>query len=311
MTMTDSALRAALRLYPVRYRRERGEEMAATFAETTAGSSGHAAAREVLDLAAYGLRLRLGLASGSLPARLAAMAAPFAVGAAAGVPLALLERRFRGGLLNLEAGPSFGVAWVPALLAVVAALFGRWAVTRALAVLGALAVAAQACFDYSYLFRYEALNSWGLARWAAMVAPPALWALMLLAIPSDLLPRMTWARRAAVLASMLTVFAAWRMSDVLGQSVRQLTYWDAGVLCLALAAVVGAARGRWLPAALAVTSLPLLMASSLNGMHYTAGAFHNPVFVLMLPALAVVVAIGLRSVQHPEVAFSKQSSVAD
>ncbi|MFJ5924577.1 hypothetical protein ACIQF6_18460 [Kitasatospora sp. NPDC092948] len=90
--MSGLGLKLALLLHPAAYRRERGGELAAVFTDSTAGAGRWTTARETVDLAGHGVRLRLGLSSDGVLAQLAAPAAPFAATAAVGGGLALLLR---------------------------------------------------------------------------------------------------------------------------------------------------------------------------------------------------------------------------
>ncbi|MEV4923843.1 hypothetical protein [Streptomyces roseoverticillatus] len=70
-------------LYPRAYRRTHGDEIAAHYAESTAGASFAERRREEADLAAHALRMRLRLTSGDPLGRALAVAAPYAATGAA------------------------------------------------------------------------------------------------------------------------------------------------------------------------------------------------------------------------------------
>ncbi|MFJ3790145.1 hypothetical protein [Kitasatospora sp. NPDC090091] len=205
--MTDFTLKAALRLYPARYRRERADEIAAVFADTTAGAGRLATAREAFDLAAYGLRLRTRLTSSSPGGRLAALTAPLAAGASAGMAATfqLAEHSWFDLELPREARdvPFFlalAAITVLPLLGAVAALFGRWSAARLLAGGTALAVLAHLAME-------AASVPWGSRVWVvfyvfAFDGAFLLWSLVQLAAPRDALPSPTWRERGLVLVSV-------------------------------------------------------------------------------------------------------------
>lgn len=76
---TPGLLRVALRAYPKASRGEHAQELAAIYAEATAAQGRIAAAREALDVAGHGLRLRCGLGGGGRADEIVARAVPLAV----------------------------------------------------------------------------------------------------------------------------------------------------------------------------------------------------------------------------------------
>ncbi|MEU6237870.1 hypothetical protein [Kitasatospora sp. NPDC047058] len=293
------ALRAALRLYPARYRRERGDELTAVFADSTAESGRLATAREALDLGAYGLRMRTGLTATSTAGRLLALAAPLIAGAIAGLGLT------RGGY---EAAHSawvsmwdlpdrftqvpfylgfLGQVFVPLLL-VAAVLAGRWRLAR----YAALAVAF--------------VGLWGAAWWAAAYswdpwlvfletseATPALFAGVLFALaPQELLERPGLRERGAVLAAMVGGGLVLWAEDFYSSFVL-MDGATAGVLLLVpLFALLFAARGRLLPAAVGLAVLPLTLMFSLFRLWQVAGGVSG-LLPWALGAAAALVLLGM------------------
>ncbi|BAJ30202.1 MULTISPECIES: hypothetical protein [Kitasatospora] len=255
------ALRTVLALYPAGYRRDRGDELAEVFADSTAGAGRLATAREALDLAGYGLRLRTGLSATALGGRLLAVAAPLLAGALAGQVALPGDLRFWR--VGAVARAGFDVPWqqlpdglallgltvVPVLLAVAAA-FGAWRAARTLAgvvvLLGAVQLAVAA---------FVAPTGWLLLLDATSLLPYLAAGGMLLAVPAELLERPGRLLVAAGAGAGLLVTRAhggydtWRLMDG----------WLPPLLLLAplLLVVLGAARGRLLPAAVGLAVLPL------------------------------------------------------
>jgi hypothetical protein len=261
MTMSDTALRAALRLYPTDYRRERGAELSAVFAETTAGAGLGASLREAYDLAGYGLRLRLGLTSAGLPGRALAVAAPFAVGAAAGQAGLVFAVAAQEGMPAPDAGRGMWVvvaalALLP-LVSLLAALFGSWRPARLLAVPSVTVVPGVAVLGH-WMFSGAVPQLSVLAMVSAFSVPGVLWTLMVPGAPADLLGRVTWPGRALMLAGLLFGLVAGGLQGLtrLGVAVGlvPILVLAAG---LAVVAVAGVRRGQVLPLAFLVALLPL------------------------------------------------------
>ncbi|MFC5667250.1 hypothetical protein ACFP3U_30320 [Kitasatospora misakiensis] len=271
------ALRAALKLYPARYRRERGDELTAVFADSTAESGRLATAREALDLGAYGLRMRTGLTSSSTTGRLLALAAPLIAGAIAGGGLA------RG--VRDAVTPAWSSMWdlpdrivqVPGylwyvgqvavpLLLVAAVLAGRWRLARtaglAVASVGVLGVAWAAL----------ALPDGWLTFLQSCEATPQLFAGLLFALaPQELLERpgrREWVLVVAGLAAGGLVLAA---EDFYSSYVLMDGTGAAVLLLVPLFALLFAVRGRLWPAAVGLAVLPLTLMFSLFRLWQVTG----------------------------------------
>ncbi|GAA1937409.1 hypothetical protein [Kitasatospora viridis] len=205
----ERGLRLALRLHPARHRREWGEEMAAVFADTTAGAGRWAVARELFDLAGHGLRARTGLGSAGRPAKLAALAAPFAVGALGGFALFALAESLLWPLLH-GYPPSWRMLLPPAdpfvdrisqviqtlgrsspplfVAALVAALCGRWSAARVLAPLAtALMIAGDLTTELSRSHSTTFTVLRGLVAILLVMSPQMFWGTLVLVAPRDLL----------------------------------------------------------------------------------------------------------------------------
>ncbi|MEU1310037.1 hypothetical protein ABZ419_14235 [Streptomyces cinnamoneus] len=147
----------ALALYPRAYLRAHGDEIAAHYAESTAGGPPAERWREEADLAGHALRMRLRLTSGDPLGRVLAVAAPYAAtGAAvyAAVALVLLVRRVAW--FSSDYGPSglsLGLLTAADLILIgagAAVLGGRWGVARGLALLGTAVLAVQHVAEGAY-----------------------------------------------------------------------------------------------------------------------------------------------------------------
>ncbi|MGW4809170.1 hypothetical protein [Kitasatospora sp. NPDC004272] len=281
---TGAALRAALALYPARYRRDRGAELAEVFADSTAGAGRLAAAREALDLAGYGLRLRTGLTSTALGGRLLAAAAPLLAGALAG--LVALPGDTRSWRVADAARSGVGVPWqrlpdnlallgltvVPVLLAV-AAVFGAWRAARTLA--GTVVLLAAVRLG---VVAVTAADGWLLLWHATALLPHLAAGALLLAAPADLLERPGRLLVAAGAGTGLLVVKAQGGYD----SRHLMDGWTPLLLLLVpLLLVLCAARERLLPAALGLAVLPLTAWYSLFSLWEQVGGVWR-----LAPALA-------------------------
>ncbi|MDY0811947.1 hypothetical protein [Kitasatospora purpeofusca] len=294
------AFRAALRLYPARYRRERGDEMSAVFADSTAEGGKLATAREVLDLGAYGLRMRTGLTSSSTAGRLFALAAPLIAGAVAGLgvtrvlhdatgraPDWMWEMPDRAAQVPFHAW-YYGALLVPLLL-VGAVLTGRWRLARtaavALAAVGALGVALAVLAEPDFWLMFN----------KSCEATPQLFAGLLFAFaPQELLRRRpTWSDRAMVLAAaagggLLLVaedfYSSWVLTD--GRA-------GAALVLVPLLALLFVARDRLVPAAMGLAVLPLTLMFSLFRIWQSIGGVWRLMPVVGLVLVAMMVAGGL------------------
>ncbi|MFE3598441.1 hypothetical protein [Streptomyces sp. NPDC059142] len=144
--------KALVRLYPAAYRAAHGEEILDVHREMTADLSRPARLRADADLAAHALRVRLGLDPASPAGRFFALAAPFALAAAA-VDGGLYLARWYAGLV-LSPAPvriqltTMDGAWILYVLlsllvcaGAIVALTGRWARGAGAAVCGLLGTA--------------------------------------------------------------------------------------------------------------------------------------------------------------------------
>ncbi|MFC8715918.1 hypothetical protein [Kitasatospora sp. NPDC057198] len=293
---TGAALRTVLALYPARYRRDRGAELAEVFADSTAGAGRLDTVREVLDLAAYGLRLRTGLTSTALGGRLLAAAAPLLAGTLVG--LVALPGDVRFWRVGAAARAGFDAPWtalpdnlallgltvVPALLAV-AAVLGAWRAVRTLAgvvvLLAAVRLAvrlATANVQPGGPWLTEA-NVWLLLLDATALLPHLVAGALILAAPADLLERPARLPVAIGVAAGLLVTRAQGGYD----SRHLMDGWMPVLLLLApLLLMLCAARDRLLPAALGLAVLPLTAWFSLFSLWEQVGGVWR-----LAPALAV------------------------
>ncbi|MER7669274.1 hypothetical protein ABTY61_12495 [Kitasatospora sp. NPDC096128] len=295
---SSGLLRAALQLYPARYRRERGEELAEVFADTTAEGGRAAVAREVLGLAVYGLRVRLGLTGGSAAGRLLALVAPMIAGAVVGATMApwaaTLERTTRwlawddsvGNHLRAFAPP------VAALLLGVAALLGRWTAVRVTALL----LGAVGLYDLGRaVWRPDVFDVWWVGYIGMAALPFVAAALLLVAAPADLLPRPNLRTAGLVLVSavvggLLQAVQGWDDATFpLG------LHWFVVMLIAPLLLTLAGLRGRMGPAGVGLAMLVLTGPGSVfNIWRESRGISHLlPVAVPVL-ALLVLVAVAER-----------------
>jgi hypothetical protein len=301
MTARAVALRTVMALYPARYRRDRGAELAEVFADTTAGAGRLATAREALDLAAYGLRLRTGLTATTLGGQVLAAAAPLLAGALLGLGAfpGLGDPRTREVGIAARAGLAapwtevpghlavLGLTVVPALLAAAAAL-GAWRAVRVLALgvalLGALRIG---------LLAADVQDSWLLVYGATALVPYLAGGALLAAAPPDLLEPPGRHSRLLVLAGAAAGFAATRAQG--GYDTRHLMdgWWPVVLLIVPLLLLVlCAARGRLRAAAAGIAVLPLTASFSLFSLWEQAGGV--PRLLPWVAAVAVVLASAAR-----------------
>ncbi|MGW3232872.1 hypothetical protein [Kitasatospora sp. NPDC001095] len=253
------ALRTALRFYPERYRRERGEELAEVFADTTAEGGRLAVTRELLGLAVYGLRVRLGLTGASPAGRLLALVAPMLAGAVAGATLVAWAATAGRVANRLSWDGSYGTYAellsrpVAAALLLVAALLGRWTAVRG----SALVLGAVGLYELVGAVWVSSFDAWWSGYIGMASLPLVLAALLLAAAPTDLLARPTWRAGGLVLASA-----------VVGGLLETAQNWDdttfpldlpwiVAMLLLPLLLTFAGLRGRAAPAAAGVAALVL------------------------------------------------------
>ncbi|MFD7450099.1 hypothetical protein [Kitasatospora sp. NPDC059827] len=291
----SAVLRAALRLYPARYRHERGEELVEVFADTTAAGGRVALAREVLGLAVYGLRVRLGLTGGSAAGRLLALVAPMIAGAAVGATMvpwaAHLERTTRW----LAWDDSFGNhvrAFAPpaaALLLGVAALLGRWTAVRVTALLlGAIGL-----YDLGRAaWEPGGFDVWWLGYIGMATLPFVVAALLLAVAPTDLLPRPNLRTAALVLASAVVGGVLEVVQDWDDTSFRLDLQWFVVLLIAPTLLTFAGLRGRMGPAAVGLAVLVLTGPGSLfNIWREARGVSH--LLPVAVPVVAVLVLVAL------------------
>ncbi|MFB7476751.1 hypothetical protein [Kitasatospora sp. NPDC056184] len=288
------ALRAALMLFPARYRRERGDELSAVFADSTAGTGRLATAREVFDLGAYGLRMRAGLTASSAVGQLFALAAPLVAGAVAGLCAAYT--------VDQVVNPSWVPAWalpdrigeVPAfvwflgqallpLLLVAAVLAGRSREARyaafGVAGVGALGVLTAAVQE-PYL--------WGFLECSGQSTPLLLAGLVFAFAPQELTAERPSARgRIAVLAAaagggLILIGEGYYSSVGLMDRVPAVA-----LLLVPAAALLFAVRGRLAPAAIGLAALPLTLGFNAFRTWQSVGG------VWRMAPLAIAVVVGL------------------
>ncbi|MEU1286842.1 hypothetical protein [Kitasatospora sp. NPDC005856] len=292
----SAVLRAALQLYPERYRRERGEELAEVFADTAAEGGRLAVARELLGLAGYGLRVRLGLTGASAAGRLLALLAPMLAGAVAGATLVawtVTSDRIAVWLSWDDPYKVYVAAFcrpVAAALLLVAVLLGRWTAVRCTAlVLGAVGL-----YDLADAVWVSSFDVWWIGYIGMASLPFVVAALLLVAAPTDLLPRPTWRTGALALAS---VAVGGLLAGV--QSWDDTTFplglpWFVLLLIGPLLLAFAGLRGRVTTAAVGVATLVLTGPGCLfniwresRGVSHLLPAAMPTVAVLVLVAVAV------------------------
>ncbi|MEV7775292.1 hypothetical protein [Kitasatospora sp. NPDC086791] len=290
MSGSTVAVRTALALYPVRYRRERGDELADVFADTTAEAGSTAKVRELVDLGAYGLRMRTGLTSGSTGGRLAALAAPLVAGAVGGLAAGrLLIAYLEQDLPHLSVGElPFLPFWAllgAALLSGGAALLGHWTAAKLLAGAAALAAVAdlvvqtaaaavQPLWDFLFALQWD--------------GPFVLWALVLLAAPKDALPVPEWRERGLMLAAALVVPAVAYPTDVYESWHELAPEWRGLMVCVPLLMVLSVVRGWYLAAVPGLALLPWALCVNLHALWQQEGGAWR-----LLPMVVAVVAVAV------------------
>lgn len=278
------ALRTALALYPARYRRDRGAEIAEVFADVTAGAGRLATAREALDLAAYGLRMRTGLTATALGGRLLAVGAPLLAGTLVGLSvlprlgderMSQVRHAARAGLAapwgelvgNLAL---LGLVVVPVLLALAAAT-GAWRAARVLGGGVALLAAARLASVAAENQGPHGWDAWFFLYSATAVVPYLVGGALLAAAPAELLEPRGRADRLLVLAGGVAGFAVTRAQGAYSTWNLMDGWWPVALLLVPLVLMLFAARGRLLPAALGLAVLPLTAAFSLFSLWEQVG----------------------------------------
>ncbi|MFJ4793477.1 hypothetical protein [Kitasatospora purpeofusca] len=294
------AFRAALRLYPARYRRERGDELSAVFADSTAEGGKLATAREALDLGVYGLRMRTGLTASSTAGRLFALAAPLVAGAIAGLGLTRFLHDFSmpvdwwmweapDRVQQLPAHALYYGQLLAPLLLVGAVLAGRWRLARtaavAVAAVGALGVTLAALVQPDF---WLVLNK-------SCEATPQLFAGLLFALaPQELLRRrQTRSDRAMVLAAAAGGGLVLVAQDFYSSWVLMDGRAGAALVLLPLLTLLFVARDRLVPAAMGLAVLPLTLTFSLFQIWQSIGGVWRLLPVVGLVLVGTMVAAGL------------------
>ncbi|WP_030235087.1 hypothetical protein [Streptomyces sp. NRRL S-350] len=289
----SAVLRAALQLYPAQYRRERGEELAEVFADTTAAGGRAAVGREVLGLAVYGLRVRLGLTGGSAAGRLLALVAPMIAGAVVGATMVpwvtALERTTRWLAWDDSFGNHLRAFGPPAaaLLLGVAALLGRWTAVRVTAML----LGAVGLYDLGdAAWQTSGLDVWWVGYVGMASLPFVVAGLLLVAAPTDLLPRPGLRTGGLVLASMVAgglLEAVQNWDDTTFPLDRQ---WFVVMLIAPVLLTFAGLRGRMGPAAVGLAMLVLTGPGSLFNIWRESGGISHllPLAVPMVALLALV-----------------------
>ncbi|MFB7612825.1 hypothetical protein [Kitasatospora sp. NPDC056181] len=289
MTMTTPtvAVKAALRFYPARYRRERGDELAAVFSDTTAEAGAPAVVREALDLAAYGLRVRTRLTAFSAGGRLLALAAPVIAGAIAGAGLYpwvsdtdLLAWRLghTSSVITLVAAFAQPVA---SLLLALAAFLGRWTEARVIAV----AVMAAGLLGMKDAFAVDRVDAWWILAVGSSAMPFVLAGLLVIAAPRELLAEPTWRTRAVVPASMVGGWSFFALQGGFDSHYMLNGPRSVALVVPPLFLVLTALRGRLVPAAIGLAVLPLTVTFSMFTLWQTTGGLW---YLLPISAVAVV-----------------------
>ncbi|MEU2628497.1 hypothetical protein [Kitasatospora sp. NPDC007106] len=300
--MTTRPFTAAMRLYPAAYRAERGPELAAVYADTTAGAGRLAAARELAGIAGYGLRLRTGLTSAAPGGRLPAAAAPLLLAAGAGtaVPdflMLVLENRW-GAPVPGDDRWLFLLVAVGQLAAAAAGLAGRWAAARLLVLPVVLGVAGLAYLRIGHVMSptYPRFDVATVVWLGATLLPPLIWSALLLAAPPDLLPRPSVRRMlgaAALAAASLELYS--EFSPLLHGGPEAFLLPPLLSAALIALGLVAASRGRVLPVAVVLALVPAMAGETLGQLYVVFGNLRSSELVLVAAAgVAASVALLVR-----------------
>ncbi|MGW2248771.1 hypothetical protein ACWCXH_01000 [Kitasatospora sp. NPDC001660] len=302
MNQSTAGLRAALMLYPGRYRRERGEELADVFAGTTADAGRLATARELFDLGAYGLRMRTGLTSTSAGGRLAVLAAPLVAGAAAGLATAYAAIEYTQGFPGhltlhhthylLKVLASYAVVGA-VLLSAGAAVLGRWTAAKSFAVVSALATATDMALQATDPFFGDLWDFLEQLQWHG---PYLLWPLVLLAAPRDALPSPTWRERGLLAASAVLTPVVALTANVYDSTHHLELQSRALMVCVPLLMALTALRGWYVVAVPGLAALPWALSVNLHAMWQQTGGFWRfaPMAVVAVAAMIAVATLGRR-----------------
>ncbi|AZM87368.1 hypothetical protein [Streptomyces sp. W1SF4] len=280
---------ALLRLYPVGYRREFGDELALAYHEATRDAGRAARTREALDVTGHALRMRLGLGSAGRRGRLVAAVAPFAVTAVGASALWWAGLMLPGATASgLPAGMTTAYLLLVAthfvtVLGAAIALSGRWSAGGWTALAGCSATAVT-----------EATRLGGGVELVLLLRTPLLLAaLAVLLCPADLRPRprvRTAAGLAAVVLWAALLAGVLTLGPLPDGSFGALRFAVPAAAGLALAGRPAFARLRTAPAVL-LAALPLFV---LGTPLWTRDACTGPLALAFLLATATAVSIRRR-----------------
>ncbi|MGW2592791.1 hypothetical protein ACWCXC_21305 [Streptomyces sp. NPDC001515] len=229
-----------LRLYPAGFRRDFGDEIAASYREAVQGAGRWARAREAGDIVAHALRLRLRLGSSQRGGPPCAAAAPFALAATAAYAaftlVSLVGDRYVSGNPDFLVPLSYvmGGCALVTLTGAVLALGGRFAAGARWACAGTLTYAAVL---YAMTLPARASMPWQAVLF--LVAPPLVAALPL-ACPPDLRPRgrvRSGAGRIALTVWALVAVVVVALADARG--LGSVVHWRLGAPVAAALALAG------------------------------------------------------------------------
>ncbi|MGE7388004.1 hypothetical protein ACQKM2_21265 [Streptomyces sp. NPDC004126] len=283
---------ALLKLYPARFRREFGDEIATAYHEATRGAGRAARAREALDVTGHALRMRLGLGSAGRRGRLLAAVAPFAtaaVGASALWWTGLMVPGATASWLPMELTLPFlllAVTHFVMVLGAAMALAGRWSAGTWTVLAGCAATA---------LTDVIRLGGWEGAL--LLRSPLFLAALVALLCPADLRPqpRVRTAAGLGAVALWATLLTGVLTVGPLAGPAAGLRFAIPAAAALALAGRPAFARLRTAPAVL-LAALPFAV---LGTSSWTRDAYTGPVLLGLLLAAATAVAVRRRRGGHP------------
>ncbi|MER5727174.1 hypothetical protein ABT084_02260 [Streptomyces sp. NPDC002138] len=257
-----------LRLYPARFRREFGDEIAEAYHEATRGAGRLTRFREGCDIAAHAFRLRLGLGSAQRGGRLFAPVAPFALAATASYAAFNLVSTISD--WQVSGDPDFLVplsfatsgAYAVALVGAAVALRGRpsgalWALAG---------MAANAVAVLVVLLPAELPMPWQLPAFLLLPMAPAVFALL---CPPDLRPS-----RRILSTPGVVALALWAPLSVVlfalldAKGVGLFLHWRYGVPVIASLALAGrsALSGIRTAGQLATAALPFMITGFFGGV---------------------------------------------
>ncbi|MFD7861720.1 hypothetical protein [Streptomyces sp. NPDC057682] len=271
-----------LRLYPAGFRRDFGDEIAASYHEAVEGAGRWARAREAGDIVAHALRLRLGLGSSQRGGPLFAAAAPFALAATAAYAaftlVSLVGDRYISGSPDFLVPLSYvmGGCALVTLTGAVLALGGRFAAGARWACAGTVTYAAVL---YAMTLPAHASMPW---QAALFLAAPSLVAALPLACPPDLRPPgrvRSGAGRVALTVWALVGVVAVALWDARG--IGSVVHWRLGVPVAAALLLAG----RRPPARIRTTGRFALAAAPFLAIGFCAGVVDADT---LLPSVAVL-----------------------